>query len=73
MNLMLLKVGRHFAGLTQAELALQIGVNQSVLSKYESGSIHMNSEVTRKIKAVFAENGIGSVELVFLEDILKTK
>lgn len=72
MNLMLIRIARHYSGLTQKELAGLIGQSQNAISLYENG-FSITPETERKLKAAFAENGIGQDELKFFQEIMSKK
>lgn len=69
MNSNLIKSGRFFSGLSQKELAEQLGQSQNAVSKYEKGSLIPSPATARKIKEVFASHGVGNRELRYLKEI----
>jgi len=65
----LLRELRIQAGLTQAELALKLGLPQSFISKYESGERRLDLLEMRRVCAAI---GVTLQEFVMrLEDVLK--
>lgn len=48
---------RKTLGLSQAELAERLGVNQASISRFETGELIPNARTVLAIKALFAEQG----------------
>ncbi|MBR3108560.1 MAG: helix-turn-helix transcriptional regulator [Clostridia bacterium] len=64
-----LKVLRQAKGLTQKQLALQLGISKSVVSSYENGFRYPSFDVLIKIASVFSTTtdyllGVGHRELL---------
>lgn len=64
---------RHFSGLSQKELAEMLGQSQVSICKYESGLLKPSPDTVRKMKEIFAENGVGIEEIDFLNNVLNKK
>ncbi|MBY0224107.1 helix-turn-helix domain-containing protein [Sporosarcina aquimarina] len=64
---------RHFSGYSQNELAERLGQSQYAVSKYESGLLKPSPDTVRKMKEIFAENGIGIEEIDFLNNVINKK
>ena len=78
----ILRKVRRDLGLTQEEVANKVGVNQSVISRIESGDIDLSSRVRNRLEDIFGEpvlkaaesqinmNGVGS-RLIGLHGLLE--
>ncbi|ARK23659.1 hypothetical protein SporoP37_02435 [Sporosarcina sp. P37] len=70
MSLMLIRIARHFSGLSQKELAELIGQSQNAVSRYELGTLSVSPKTERKLKQAFESAGIGQDELDFLQGVI---
>ena len=53
---------RRDLGLTQEDLARKVGVNQSVISRIESGDIDLSSRVRNSLENIFGEQVLRAAE-----------
>lgn len=73
MNPKLLKHLRQLCNFTQAELAKEINVHQTLIGKLETGETPIHSRSEEKLKKVFATKGIRERELSLLADIFRMR
>jgi len=73
MNTTLIRLARHFSGLSQRELATMLGQSQVAVSRYEHGKLTPSPDTMRLLKKIFQEHGVGIAEIHFLNENFSTR
>ncbi|MDM5249634.1 helix-turn-helix transcriptional regulator [Lysinibacillus sp. G4S2] len=70
MNKELIKHLRSITNLSQEELAERVGKHQSLISKIELGTAELTPQTQKAILNVFAEEGVGGLEIAVLNSVI---
>lgn len=69
MNYEILRHCRCLVNLTQKELAEKVGVNHSLISKYETGALPVNKQIEARILQVYSDEGLSVRDVLQIQMI----
>lgn len=64
-----MRLARHVVGFTQKELASMLGVSQSAISQYETGTIKISQDKKDLLIHALAEHGLEQEEIYILSGL----
>ncbi|MBN9653618.1 helix-turn-helix transcriptional regulator [Halobacillus sp. GSS1] len=73
MNHVLFKHLRQVADLTQSELSVKVGCEQSLIAKIENGTKPITRKMESRFQLALKEKGISGEEVILLQQILSSK